>query len=171
MERIWKDIPGYDGFYQVSDHGDVKSIPRDLFKIRLGKETRYRVKGCGLKQDPSRVYLHVKLQRGGQCASKSVHRLVLEAFIGPCPDGHEACHKNGDPRNNRLGNLYWGTASQNKQDSIRHGTHAYGERNGRARLTERDVLGIIDLLVRDEYTLREIGDIYNVASSTISSQL
>ena len=51
-----------------------------------------------------------------------VHRLVLEAFVGTCPDLHEGCHRDGDPRNNTVVNLYWGTRSANNYDKVRHGT-------------------------------------------------
>jgi hypothetical protein len=52
-----------------------------------------------------------------------VHILVLETFVGPCPDGMQACHWDGNSANNRLGNLRWGTLSDNTQDRLRHGTH------------------------------------------------
>lgn len=52
-----------------------------------------------------------------------VHRLVLEAFVGPCPEGMEGCHGDGDPTNNSLGNLRWDTATSNQLDKVRHGTH------------------------------------------------
>lgn len=50
-----------------------------------------------------------------------VHRLVLETFVGPRPEGMEACHNNGDPTDNRLGNLRWDTRSENVKDAVRHG--------------------------------------------------
>lgn len=72
-----------------------------------------------------------------------IHRLVLEAFVGPRPDGLEARHRDGDPTNNRLDNLLWGTSSDNENDKRRHGTMQYGERNGMTKLTEEQVREII----------------------------
>ena len=54
-----------------------------------------------------------------------VHRLVLETFVGPCPDGMECLHINGDPGDNRVENLRWGTHAENMQDSLAHGTHRW----------------------------------------------
>jgi hypothetical protein len=69
-------------------------------------------------------YLYVNLKRVGSQSQRAVHRLVLEAFVGPCPPGMEGCHNDGDQLNNRLDNLRWDTPSNNKLDSVRHGTHA-----------------------------------------------
>lgn len=65
---------------------------------------------------------HLQVRVHGK--TRLVHRLVLEAFVGPCPPGHECCHRDGDPSNNCLDNLYWGTRSDNVRDAIQHGTHA-----------------------------------------------
>lgn len=68
-------------------------------------------------------YQHVELRRDGQSHKRKVHRLVLESHIGPQPEQHEACHRNGDGLDNRLENLYWGTRQQNMIDKVRHGHH------------------------------------------------
>lgn len=76
--------------------------------------------------------------------SVNVHRLVLEAFVGPCPDGMECCHNDGDRSNNGLDNLRWDTHSENCQDASRHGTllGVRGEQNHNSKLTEGDVNSI-----------------------------
>jgi hypothetical protein len=68
-----------------------------------------------------------------------VHRLVLTAFVGECPPGHMCRHLNGNPADNRLKNLRWGTQAENIKDRLKHGRVAAGERHGLAKLTERDV--------------------------------
>lgn len=55
---------------------------------------------------------------------------MLTAFVGPCPDGMEGCHNDGDPHNNRLDNLRWDTRANNARDAIRHGTHPWLKKNG-----------------------------------------
>jgi hypothetical protein len=81
----------------------------------------------------------VTLWKEGQGYTQSVHRLVLEAFRGPCPAGQQCRHLDGNPANNRLDNLAWGTPKQDAADKIIHGTIARGERHGRAKLTDNDV--------------------------------
>jgi hypothetical protein len=87
-------------------------------------------------------YLLIRLWRDGQRWSCRVHRLVLEAFVGPCPDGMEACHGDADPGNNRLDNLRWNTHRANAADTIRQGRTYRGEGHHSARLTPAVVLDI-----------------------------
>ena len=82
---------------------------------------------------------YVDLSRGGVKRRHSVHRLVLHAFVGPCPDGMEACHNNGDAADNRLKILRWDTRSENAKDRFRHGASPVGEGHHSAKLTESDV--------------------------------
>ena len=115
----WRPIPGYEGLYEVSDHGRVRSLDRVVRRgahtLRLPGEIKALVdNGHGRK----RAYL----SRDGQMQRPQVHRLVLETFVGPCPAGMEACHNDGNPANNRLENLRWDTGSENMRDKRRHGT-------------------------------------------------
>jgi hypothetical protein len=85
--------------------------------------------------------MRVNLGRG---CMRYVHRLVLEAFIGPCPHGMEACHWDGRPENNQLSNLRWDTDLANQADSARHGTKRkppifLGEKHHATTITEDDV--------------------------------
>ncbi len=115
--NVWVPIPGHEGSYEVSHLGRVRSIDRVIID-RNGK--RYRRRGQTLRTWPERGYLCVRLGIGRQYA---VHRLVLLAFVGPCPEGQEALHQNGDPSDPRLTNLRWGTHSENQLDQVRHGTN------------------------------------------------
>lgn len=83
-------------------------------------------------------YVYVDLGKGNK---ELVHRLVLEAFVGPCPAGMECRHLDGDKSNNRLDNLCWGTKSENYHDKVKHGTVnvAKGTQYNRSGLTEDDV--------------------------------
>lgn len=97
-----------------------------------------------------------------------VSRLVLMAFVGPCPAGKEACHKNGNPSDNRLSNLYWGTRTDNMADAKRHGTDNEGERNGMSKLTEDDVRRIRSEVAAGR-TQTEVAREYGVHQSLISN--
>lgn len=72
-----------------------------------------------------------------------IHRLVLEVFVGPCPEGMVACHNDGNPRNNALSNLRWDTREANMRDRDRHGTSPRGERGGNAKFTAAQAAVII----------------------------
>ncbi len=71
-----------------------------------------------------------------------VHHLVLETFVGPCPDGMESCHRDDDPTNNWVDNLRWDTRQANVNDKMRNGHHRCGERTYNAKLTEEQVISI-----------------------------
>lgn len=103
----WRPIPGAALNYEVSDHGRVRRGNRIL-------KTR---------SDDKWGYVRISLRMREGVRKMRVHRLVLMAFVGPCPDGRECCHKDGNPANNHVSNLYWGTKSDNIRDCIRHGNH------------------------------------------------
>lgn len=117
----WKPIPGWEGSYEVSTYGRVRSVPRLV--VPKGHVKAVRFPGRVLRAAPVRGYLAVSLNSPSRKQTKKIHRLVLEAFVGPPPEGHQGCHRDGSKLNNRLENLYWGTISQNSRDAIRHGTH------------------------------------------------
>ena len=123
---MWKPVPGYNGDYEVSAEGMVWS-----------NKTNKRLKEhWGGKRGV--MYARVKL--GGK--RQHVHKLVMEAFLGPCPEGMEICHGPAGRNDNSLENLSYGTHSQNMQDRKRDGTNPEGSKNGHAKLTEENVLEI-----------------------------
>lgn len=96
-----------------------------------------------------------------------VHRLVLENFVGECPQGSVARHKNGIKTDNRLDNLCWGTFSENNGiDRVLHGTSNRGSRHGGSKLNETKVLNILSLIGKISQTA--IAKLYQVDPSTIS---
>lgn len=113
----WRPVVDYEGSYEVSDQGRIRSLDRITDR---GRKWRGRMMSAApLPND----YLIVTLWRGGRQRTPLIHRLVLTAFVGPAPDGHEALHKDGDRANNALSNLAWGTHSENQYDQVAHGTH------------------------------------------------
>lgn len=106
--------------YEVSDQGRVRS--RDFLVFRT--VGTYLKRGQLMRQTPRREgHLHVGLSylEPYRSVSARVHILVLETFVGPRSPGQECRHLNGDPADNRLANLAWGTSTENAQDTIRHG--------------------------------------------------
>jgi len=111
----WKAIPGFSA-YQASRGGEIRSTDRQLPDGR-------NVKGVTLRPKvTNKGYLLIGLTDDeGEKRWRTVHRLVLTTFVGPCPPGQEARHLNDDPLDNRLANLEWGTPEENMGDRIRNG--------------------------------------------------
>lgn len=133
----WRDIPGFPG-YQVSNLGGVRGC-----RPRNGKGPSLNF-WRPLKQGrASKGHLFVTLATGQKGGGKRrfVHRLVLEAFVGPCPPGMQARHVwTNDPTENHLDNLAWGTPTDDAADQDRHGTRRRGSQTAVAKLTEAEVL-------------------------------
>lgn len=116
----WKPVPGYEGLYEVSDLGRVRSVPR----VQVTNTCTRRLKGRVLK--PRKLAGHHKVMLSDASFKRKdllVHRLVLFTFVGEPPEGYEACHRNDIGTDNRLINLYWGTRSENVYDQINNGLH------------------------------------------------
>jgi len=124
MER-WKPVVGYEGLYEVSDQGRVRSLDRWYDRPasrRKPKPWRRCYPGQMISLTPNGAgYPRVNLHRNRKREEKLVHWLVLEAFVGPCPDGEEGLHGNDIKTDNRLSNLRWGTRSDNVKDAIKNG--------------------------------------------------
>jgi hypothetical protein len=111
MNERWRPVVGYEGLYEVSDRGRVRSL-------RFGRwGTRHRM----LRGWTHDGYRYVELSRRPGSTAMRVHCLVLEAFIGPRPPGLYGCHNDGNPGNNELGNLRWDTPTSNLFDRVKHG--------------------------------------------------
>lgn len=94
-----------------------------------------------MKGMPCGNYRQVSLKDSlGEVHRLYMHRVIAEAFHGPCPEGMECRHLDGDSSNNRPSNLAWGTRKSNAKDRVIHGTACAGERHGMAKLTKDDVL-------------------------------
>ena len=118
--EIWKPVVGYEGIYEVSNFGRVKALPRTVIRSN-GRPCS--VRECIRSASPNhKGYLKVTLWKDRKLRTRTVHTLVLEAFVGPRPAGHVCRHLNGDPADPRLENLAWGTPVENMADRYDHGT-------------------------------------------------
>lgn len=140
MDEEWRPVLGYEDYYEVSNLGRVRSVPR---KDRRGSKWQGKLR-AGV---PQGKYGHVgvMLYRHSRGEKKYVYRLVLEAFVGPCPPGCEACHSDGDTANNALCNLRWDTHQANMNDAVNHGTVCRGEAHSNCRYTDDDCRRALDL--------------------------
>lgn len=156
MKTQYRLLEGYTG-YRIGSDGSVwtRKIRRSgvltddwtLMKTRLDHAGRPRL--SLINDDGKKMFFNV-------C------RLVLLAFVGPCPEGLECCHRNGNARDNRRRNLRYGTRTSNARDKIIHGTQPRGEKAGAAKLTDDDVREMRRL--RDEgLPYKKIADRFGVA--------
>jgi len=131
-------IPGFPR-YAIDENGIVISIcPRNGQKKAKTWSDARRVKPWTDKLG----YHRVQLFHDGNQRTVKVHRLVLLTFVGPCPAGMQCRHLDGNPGNNHVSNLTWGSSSENHRDKILHGTSGLGDKNGNAKLKAADVLEI-----------------------------
>lgn len=159
--EVWMPIPGYEGCYSVSNLGRVYSHRRLL----NGPAGIQAYGGVLVTPRPvTKGYLQVTLSVNGKRTYRSVHRLVLLAFVGECPEGMEACHGDGVPTNNQLANLRWDTRSNNQFDKVAHGTALRGERHNMVKLTAPQVLAIR----ADQRMQRFIAADFGVSRATVS---
>ncbi len=163
-QEIWKPIPGYEGIYAVSNQGRV---------MRLLTRTNGKAGNILSPQRNTYGYRHVNLYKSGHHKCVVVHRLVMEAFVGKCPDGIQVNHKNGDKSDNRLENLEYVTPQENSIHAYqvlgRKPVHNRGEAAGGAKLTESQVLQI-----RSEYdgkhgSYSKLARKFGVDNKTVSS--
>lgn len=107
MERIWHPVPSLSGYYEASNDGDIRNA-------RTGKI---------LSGWLNNGYRRVTISINGKQTSCYIHQLVAEAFFGPCPEGQQVRHWDGNPLNNKISNLLYGTPSENVLDTVRYGNH------------------------------------------------
>lgn len=156
----WLPVPGYEGFYEVSDLGRVRSLPHETASgLRGGRMLKpFRDKDG---------YLRVGININGAKLQRPIHQLVLLAFVGSMPPGQQTRHGPGGKLDNRLTNLCYGTSAQNKADQDRDGTMPRGASHGNARLTEQTAREI-----RRRYELGESQDAlaraYGVSQTCVS---
>jgi len=163
IKEIWKPIVNYEGLYEISNYGRIKSF--------------YKYKGTSeriLESTKNKNgYIKVALYKNHGAKQHYIHRLVLETFIGPCPKNMEVCHGDGSRDNNFIGNLRYDTYSNNDLDKRRHGTttnpvwiNNKGIKNNQAKLNDNKIIEIRHL-IRKGVSIKEIAIQYSVDSQTI----
>lgn len=153
----WRTIPGFSN-YSVSDDGRIRrhvALPNHPPKMLM----QCRARGG---------YLKVTLRNdAGQPKTIQVHRVIALAFLGEPPSGHEVCHNDGNRKNNRADNLRYDTPENNAADKKKHGTHLWGEKINKAKLTQEQVQEIRKLLAEGNLTQKQIGKMYGVHQTTV----
>lgn len=150
LAEIWKPAFDWEAFYEVSDHGRIRSKPRSYGNRRRG--------GSILKHILNdRGYPCVNLTGEGKRKQRHVHLLVIRTFCGPAPDGFETCHNDGNPLNTHLSNLRYDTPKGNAADRRKHGTHPSGEKNPFSKLTAAHVIKLRTGELSKKQVMAELG--------------
>jgi len=162
--ETWKPLSRFDGIIEVSDAGGVRRI-----------STMVPCKGGHKRCAPARTFKPRRHPWGYHWYEFSVagkkywdfaHRLVLEAFVGPCPKGYYALHFDNDPSNNRLDNLRYGTPAENCGDKLMHGTQRTGEQINWHKLKENQIVSIRCRRANGE-RLSDIGSDYGLSEAYV----
>ncbi len=151
-----KQIPEFPGYYASLD-GRIWSNKRQMW-LKPGVMNNPNSKSKGR--------LFVALRKNNKSFYRTVHRLILETYVGPRPSGMECCHNNDNPADNRLENLRWDTHENNLKDRKRNGINQ-GEAVWNSKLKEFEVREIIDLYKSGLFSQRKIAKLYGVSHSTV----
>ena len=154
-EEVWRPVVGFEGVYEVSSEGRVK-------RVKAGKGASFQRL---LTTCPWGRYLAARLSDlPGKRTPKThpVHKLVLEAFQGPCPPGYKARHLNDQPHDNRAANLMWGTHQENALDVGRNGIH------GQQKLTKYTARVVCRLATSSKLSQRKIARWFRVSQPMVN---
>ena len=165
IKEEWKSIEGYDGAYEVSNYGKIRSLDRyisgpfDSKRFIKGVEIKSCLTGSG--------YLGFNLVKDGKSKTSKVHRVVANAFIENEHNKPEVNHKDGNKHNNHVSNLEWVTKGENQSHAYKSGLRcSKGINNPSSKLNESNVKNILKLLNRG-VTAKRIAKAICVAESTI----
>ncbi len=161
--EVWKPIPGFNNWYEVSDLGNVRSWISSNGKVwGRSKQPKLLKQYTGVRDRKSVTLINSNKK------TYYVHKIVAETFIGPCPLNFEVCHNNGDSSDNRLSNLRYDTHINNQADQLLHGTRHRGAIHHSAKTTEQDVIEIRKLFTEGN-TQADIARTYGLTRTSVHS--
>jgi len=162
MKEIWKDILNYEGYYQISNYGRVKSLKRSYYTGGKWEERIYKVRLT------NNGYEYARLSKNNKRKNYPIHRLVAIHFIVNPKNKPEINHIDGVKNNNYVNNLEWCTSSENKRHAFKIGlNNNKGEKHFASKLTQNEVDTIRQKLSNGVRGI-DLSNEYNVAQSAIS---
>jgi hypothetical protein len=166
----WRQVVGFEGFYEVSNLGRVRSLARTVqHRTWKGNPGTQFIPGGLVRPRLRKGYLAVGLHVGGKSQTINVHAVVAAAFIGKRPPGKQVDHKDGVKTNNAAHNLDYKTGLQNMRAAKERGANMWhpGEGNHAAKLSQSDIIEIRRLYKEGMYQ-KDIGKMFGVHQAHIS---
>lgn len=166
MQEIWKAVPGYEGLYEASTFGNIRSLDRTVYtKSGVAR----RIKGKILKpqsaiDDPR---LHISLCKNYTVIVIRVHLVIAQTFLGDRPKGMHVCHNNGNCTDNKLSNLRYDTPKENEKDKILHGKAQRGTRCHWHKLNDDQVRQIREL-AKQNISPIVISEMFGISRQNVS---
>ncbi len=160
----WRGIPGLEHRYEVSSHGRVRS-----------KDMKVRARNC-FRTFPGRIrkpansngYQYISLYDNGKLVLETgIHRLVMRAFVGECPEGKEVLHSDDDRANNHLSNLSYGTRKENMEGAEKRGRTCKGEKQGQAKIPDISAPIIRWMYEISSLSHADLANLFGVSSACI----
>lgn len=139
QNEVWKSVPGYEGIYEISSNGKLRSLDR------IDSSGHHRIGRLMKPGGDKDGYLVTTLTKHAIEKRRRIHQLVLEAFVGTRPENTIGCHIDGNILNNNVSNLRWGTAKSNSEDMIKHGREYKGQRHWNIKINESIVREIFNM--------------------------
>ena len=173
MDEIWKDINSYEGIYQISNYGRIRSLTRYV-NCSPDNSFGHILKGKILKQgDNGNGYKYISLKKNGKRKNFYVHFLVAEAFIGERPRGADINHIDCNKSNNTLKNLEYISRQENINHAVKNGllknrNHAKGEKQGSAKLNNQKVI-LIRAFFNFGVSNKKLSEIFKIHKATVSN--
>jgi hypothetical protein len=162
-EEVFKPIPGFPA-YDIGNRGTVRSFLKQKREGWVVVNLPQKILNTRINRGG---YPSVTLCNNGKRAHIEVHRLILLAFLGPPPPGHESCHKDGTPAHCFLDNLEWGTKSKNALDRLNHGRWKwFGMDHPSAKLTDQQVIRFREIAAQGHYSIIAIGRMFGIGRSS-----
>jgi hypothetical protein len=158
--EIWKNIPNYEGLYQISNLGNVKSFPRHGTRTKEERILKQSLDTSG--------YPQVCLTKNSNKKTWLIHILLGKLFIDNPHNKPEINHKDGIKTNYSLDNLEWNTKKENMIHAVKNGLHTRGESHSSSKLTEKKVLKIRELYASKAYSISKLSNLFSVHIATIS---
>ena len=165
----WRPVANYDGYYEVSNKGRVRSVPRKITALVRGKTILRKMKGKDLSEKVGAgIYKRVILCKNGVCINEYIHRIIAEAFIENPLELATVNHIDRDKMNNNLCNLEWMSRELNSKDGMEN-SYRLGKIKPKRVLTEKDVGHIKREYFTEQCTnISKLSRMYGVSRTTIN---